>query len=133
MIRSFYQQLPRSVTTPWNLEDERLEPTTITHEKKGKWSEPNLHGIMFQPLISGMFHWTQKEGWIWKPLSIGTILESWGTLKQPQPVHFQPIFGPTRKMHLGRPNDLDFWRWTPPKMAFSNQNKGHLGSRYIDA
>ena len=33
------------------LEDERLEPTAITHEKKGKWSEPNLQGIMFQPLI----------------------------------------------------------------------------------
>ena len=23
----------------------------ITHEKKGKWSEPNLHEDMFQPLI----------------------------------------------------------------------------------
>ena len=32
-------------------EDERLEPTAITHEKKGKWSEPNLHEDMFQPLI----------------------------------------------------------------------------------
>ena len=31
----------------WNLQ--------ITHEKKGKWSEPNLHGIMFQPLIFRVF------------------------------------------------------------------------------
>ena len=30
------------------------------------------------------------------------------------------------------PHDLYFWRSTPPKKnkAFSNQNKGHLGSRY---
>ena len=28
-----------------------MEPTAITHEKKGKWSEPNLHEDMFQPLI----------------------------------------------------------------------------------
>ena len=26
----------------YTLEDERLEPTAITHERKGKWSEPNL-------------------------------------------------------------------------------------------
>ena len=30
---------------------ERLEPTAITHEKKGTWSEPNLYEDMFQPLI----------------------------------------------------------------------------------
>ncbi len=30
-----------------------------------------------------------------------------------------------------RPNDLYFWRSTPQNKAFSNQNKGHLGSRYI--
>ena len=38
----------------YTLEDERLEPTAITHEKKrerNRRSEPNLHGIMFQPLI----------------------------------------------------------------------------------
>ena len=35
----------------YTLEDERLEPTAITHEKKGKWSEPNLQGIMFRPII----------------------------------------------------------------------------------
>ncbi len=29
------------------------------------------------------------------------------------------------------PNDLYFWRPTPQNKAFSNQNKGHLGSRYI--
>ena len=40
-----------NVTYHITLEDERLEPTAITHEKKGKWSEPNLQGIMFQPLI----------------------------------------------------------------------------------
>ncbi len=28
------------------------------------------------------------------------------------------------------PNDLYFWRSTPQNKAFSNQNKGHLGSRY---
>ena len=29
----------------------------ITHEKKGKWSKPNLLGIMFQPLIfRGVYH-----------------------------------------------------------------------------
>ena len=27
----------------YTLEDERLEPTAITHEKKGTLSEPNLH------------------------------------------------------------------------------------------
>jgi len=39
---------------PWDmvytLEDERLEPTAIT-PLEGKWSEPNLQGIMFQLLI----------------------------------------------------------------------------------
>ena len=29
------------------------------------------------------------------------------------------------------PNDLYFWRSTPQCKAFSNQKKGHLGSRYI--
>ncbi len=29
------------------------------------------------------------------------------------------------------PNDLYFWRSTPQNKPFSNQNKGHLGSRYI--
>ena len=29
------------------------------------------------------------------------------------------------------PNDLYFWRSTPPNKVFSHQNKGHLGSRYI--
>ncbi len=29
------------------------------------------------------------------------------------------------------PNDLYFWRSSPQNKAFSNQNKGHLGSRYI--
>ena len=29
----------------------RPEPTAITHEKKGKWSEPNLQGIMFHLFI----------------------------------------------------------------------------------
>ena len=28
------------------------------------------------------------------------------------------------------PYDLYFWRSTPQNKAFSNQNKGHLGSRY---
>ncbi len=32
--------------------------------------------------------------------------------------------------HAWNPNDLYFWRSTPQKKAFSNQNKGHLGSRY---
>ena len=30
------------------------------------------------------------------------------------------------------PNDLYFWRSTPQNKAFSNQNKGHLGSRYTN-
>ena len=30
------------------------------------------------------------------------------------------------------PNDLYFWRSTPQNKAFSNQNKVHLGSRYVD-
>ena len=29
------------------MEDERPEPTAITHKKRGNWSEPNLQGIMF--------------------------------------------------------------------------------------
>ena len=33
-------------------------------------------------------------------------------------------------MHTWNPNDLYFWRSTPQNKAFSNQNKGHLGSRY---
>ena len=28
-----------------------MEPTAITHEKKGKWSEPNLHEDMCKILI----------------------------------------------------------------------------------
>ena len=32
---------------------------------------------------------------------------------------------------LQSPNDLYFWRSPPPKKAFSNQNKGHLGSKYV--
>ena len=33
-----------------------LEPTAITHEKKGKWSEPSLHEDMFHDNL---------QGWIW--------------------------------------------------------------------
>ena len=35
-------------STPWKINGWNLQ---ITHEKKGKISEPNLQGIMFQPLI----------------------------------------------------------------------------------
>ncbi len=36
------------------------------------------------------------------------------------------------QQHGWNPNDLYFWRSTPPKQGLnSNQNKGHLGSRYI--
>ena len=35
-------------STPWKINVLNLQ---ITHKKKGKWSEPNLQGIMFQPLI----------------------------------------------------------------------------------
>ena len=34
-------------------------------------------------------------------------------------------------IHIYTSNDLYFWRSTPQNKAFSNQNKGHLGSRYI--
>ena len=34
-------------STPWKI---HMEPTNHPF-KKGKWSEPNLHGIMVQPLI----------------------------------------------------------------------------------
>ena len=33
-------------------------------------------------------------------------------------------------IYTWNPNDLYFWRSTPQNKAFSNQNKGHLGSRY---
>ena len=33
--------------TPWKI---NMEPTVITH-LEGRWSEPNLHEDMFQPLI----------------------------------------------------------------------------------
>ena len=32
-----------------------MEPTAITHEKKGKWSEPNLQAIMFHVDFPGFF------------------------------------------------------------------------------
>ena len=34
--------------TPWKINGWNIQ---ITHEKKGKWSEPNLYEDMFQPLI----------------------------------------------------------------------------------
>ena len=34
-------------------------------------------------------------------------------------------------IHTWNPNDLYFWRSTLQNKALSNQNKGHLGSRYI--
>ena len=34
-------------------------------------------------------------------------------------------------IYTWNPIDLYFWRSTPQNKAFSNQNKGHLGSRYI--
>ena len=34
-------------------------------------------------------------------------------------------------IYAWNPNDLYFWRSTPQNKAFSNQNKGHLGSRCI--
>ena len=44
---------PRELITVCTLEDQHgtVEPKKINHEKKGTWSEPNLQGIMFQPLI----------------------------------------------------------------------------------
>ena len=35
----------------------RKEATAITHLKKGKWSEPNLQGIMFDVKLQGFTHW----------------------------------------------------------------------------
>ena len=51
----------------WNdgvftLEDERLEPTAITHELKGKWSEANLHEDMFHVNLQGAFFGTYNHG-----------------------------------------------------------------------
>ena len=34
-------------------------------------------------------------------------------------------------IYTWNPNDLYFWRSTPQNKAFSNQNKGQVGSRYI--
>ena len=34
-------------------------------------------------------------------------------------------------IYTWNPNDLYFWSSTPQNKAFSNQNKGHLGSKYI--
>ena len=34
-------------------------------------------------------------------------------------------------IYAWNPNDLYFWRSNPQNKAFSNQNKGHLGSRWI--
>ena len=34
--------------TPWKI---NMEPTAITHLCSGKWSEPNLHEEVFQPLV----------------------------------------------------------------------------------
>ncbi len=34
-------------------------------------------------------------------------------------------------MFSWNPNDLYFWRSTPPKQGLSHQNKGHLGSRFL--
>ena len=34
-------------------------------------------------------------------------------------------------IYTWNPNDRYFWRSTPQNKVFSNQNKGHLGSRYI--
>ena len=48
MVNWCYFTLLIEVISPhlYTLEDERLEPTAITYEKKGKSSEPNLQGIM---------------------------------------------------------------------------------------
>ena len=34
-------------------------------------------------------------------------------------------------IYTWNPNDLYFWRSTPQNKVFFNQNKGHLGSRYV--
>ena len=34
-------------------------------------------------------------------------------------------------IYAWNPKDICFWRSTPENKAFSNQNKGHLGSRYV--
>ena len=47
--------------TPWKIE--RLEPTAITHEKKGKWSEPNLHD--YGPCWSSRVY-SKDTFWYWK-------------------------------------------------------------------
>jgi len=67
------------------LEDKRLEPTAITHEKKGKWSEPNLHEDMFQPLI---FTWYPKQPFFnrwkwWFPTIFSVMIWFIFQLKQP--------------------------------------------------
>ena len=38
------------------LEDQRLEPTATTHEKKGRLSSIHLQGITFQPFIFRVVH-----------------------------------------------------------------------------
>ena len=43
-LRAFW----RFLLTPWRINGRNLQPSPI---QKGKWSEPNLHEDMFQPLI----------------------------------------------------------------------------------
>ena len=52
----------------------------------------------------------------------------------PMAVLHKKFFGEFRQLRFiftWNPNDLYFWRLTPQNKAFSNQNKGHFGSRYI--
>ena len=62
---------------PW--EDERLEPTAITHEKKGTWSEPNLHEDMFHVHLQGCRWWACFFWWRWKVME-SLPLETAGSL-----------------------------------------------------
>jgi len=48
------RNLSESWVTPWKINGWNLQPSPIW---KGKWSEPNLQGIMFQPLIFRGFFW----------------------------------------------------------------------------
>ena len=114
-----------------------------------------VHGVLLLLLLLLLLWWWWWWWWWWLLLLVLFLLTSSSFLFHPMDtnvtkhtchVHVEIHMSVSCAAHIPfytskhllciyiytwNPNDLYFWRSTPQNKAFSNQNKGHLGSRYV--
>ena len=89
--------------SPWFVPAFLVNPKSFPQGQLLKWSS-YLRWIAWARVVTGVTG-VMFNGWSLATAMGGGVVYTWN------------------------PNDLYFWRSTPQNKAFSNQNKGHLGSR----